>query len=65
MNGVHRVLTVPALCLGLLAFVVAVVLVLIHGQAPFGLTPAGVLRGAQSLLLIGIGAYCAARFQTR
>lgn len=63
MNGVYRVLTLLGLWLGLLALVVAVVLAVVHVRGPFGLTPAGILRGAQTLLLIGIGAYCAARVQ--
>ncbi|MBI4587420.1 MAG: hypothetical protein HY725_01160 [Candidatus Rokubacteria bacterium] len=63
MNGLYRGLTLVGFWLGLLGFVVAVILLLGQVSGPFRLTPAGVLRGAQTLFLLGLGAYCAARLQ--
>ena len=61
MDNVYRTLITTAFWLGLAAFVLAVLLVVFSIRFPFGLTPRGMLRGAQTLLLLAVAGYCALR----
>ncbi len=59
MDQFYRVLIHLTLWLGIAAFALALFLVIFSLHSPFGLTPGGILRGAQTFLLASIAAYCA------
>jgi hypothetical protein len=59
MDNFYRMLIPIALWLGVAAFVLALLLVVFSIPSPFRLTPGGIIRGAQTLLLIGLAGYCA------
>ena len=61
MDNIYQTLITTALWLGLAAFVLALLLVVFSIPSPFRLTPGGMLRGAQTLLLIAVAGYCAHR----
>lgn len=65
MDKFYRNLVPIVLWLGIAAFVVALLMMLIGRPFLFGLTPGGINRGAQTLLLIAVGAYCAHRTAQR
>jgi hypothetical protein len=59
MDNFYRTLIPTAFCLGVAAFVLAVFLVVFSIRFPYGLTPGGIIQGAQTLLLIALAGYCA------
>jgi hypothetical protein len=59
MENFYRTFIPTALWLGVAAFVLAVFLVVFSIKFPFTLTPGGIIRGAQTLLLIAVAGYCA------
>ena len=59
MDNFYRRFIPTAFWLGVAAFVLAVFLVLFNIRSPFVLTPRGIIRGAQTLLLIAVAGYCA------
>ncbi len=59
MNDFYRVLIHTNLWLGIAAFVLALFLVIFSLGFPFWLTPGGIVRGAQTFLLVAVAAYCA------
>ena len=61
MDNCYRNLVPIALWLGIAAFAVALVMMLIGRPFLFGLTPGGINRGAQTLLLLAVAGYCAHR----
>ena len=61
MDNFYRTFIPTAFWLSVAAFVLAVVLVVFSLRFPFGLTPGGMLRGAQTLLLMAVAGYCAHR----
>ena len=61
MDNFYRQFIPTALWLGVAAFALAVFLVVFSIKFPFALTPGGILRGAQTFLLIAVAAYCAHR----
>jgi len=66
MDNVYRTLVTIAFWLGLVAFVLGNLMMLIGRPFPIGgVTPGGILNGAQSLLLIAVGSYCAHRSSQR
>ncbi|GEM_PF-670563 len=65
VDNFYRVLIPTALWLGTAAFALAVLLVVFSIPFPFRLTPGGIVRGAQALLLIAVAAYCAHRTEQR
>ena len=65
MDSCYRNLVPIALWLGIAAFVVALLMMLIGRPFLFGLTPGGINRGAQTLFLVAVGAYCAHRTAQR
>jgi len=65
MDNFYRKLVPIAVWLGIAAFVVALLMMLIGRPFLFGLTPGGINRGAQTLLLLAVGTYCAVRTAQR
>ncbi len=65
MDAVYRTLVPIAFWLGIAALVLAHVMVLLGQQFLFLLTPGGILRGAQALLLAAVAGYCAHRTTQR
>ncbi len=65
MASFYRVLVPIALWLGLAAFVFGNLMMLVARPFLFGLTPGGILKGAQALFLIAVGGYCAYRTEHR
>ncbi len=65
MDNLYRMLTLIALWLGVAAFVLALIMAVLNERFLFLLTPRGVLRGAQALLLLAVAAYCAHRTTQR
>lgn len=64
MENFYRTLVPIALWLGLVVFVIALVIRLT--QTPLlGFSPLGLLRGAQTLLLLAVAAYCAHKVTVR
>lgn len=61
MNNVHRMLVPIALWLGIAAFVLGLIMMLVGKPFLFRLTPGGILNGAEILLLVAVGSYCAHR----
>ena len=61
MKKFYRILVPVALWLGLAAFVLALLLMVMGTTFLFRLTPGGIIRGAQTLLLVAVGGYCAYR----
>jgi len=61
MENFYRTFIPTALWLGVAAFVLAVFLVVFGIRFPFVLTPGGIIRGAQTLLLIAVAGHCAHR----
>jgi hypothetical protein len=61
MKKFYRILVPVALWLGLAAFVLALLLMLTGKTFLFRLTPGGIIRGTQALLLVAVGGYCAYR----
>ncbi len=59
MENFYRTFIPTMLWLGVAAFVLAVFLVVFSIKFPFTLTPGGIIRGAQTLLLIAVAGYCA------
>ncbi len=59
MDDFYRVLIHTTLWLGIAAFALALFLVIFSLGFPFGLTPGGILRGAQTFLLVAVATYCA------
>lgn len=59
MQNFYRILVPIALWLGLAAFVLALLLVLVGQPFLFRLTSGGILRGAQTLFLVAVAAHCA------
>ena len=57
MAKIYRTLVPTAFCLGVAAFALGVLLVVFSIRFPFVLTPGGILRGAQTLLLIAVAGY--------
>ena len=65
MENFYRVLIPTALWLGIAAFVLALLLVVFSLPFPFRLTPGGIVRGVQALLLIAVAGHCAHRTAQR
>lgn len=65
MDAVYRTLVPIAFWLGIAAFALADVMVVLDRQFLFFLTPGGILRGAQALFLAAVAAYCAHRTTQR
>lgn len=61
MNTFYRRLIPIALWLGIAVFLLALLAILIGKPIVFGLTVGGINRGAQTLLLVAVAAYCAHR----
>lgn len=61
MNSVYRVLVPVGLWLGIVAFVLGNIMMLVDKPFLFRLTPGGILEGAEVFLLVAVGAYCAHR----
>ncbi len=59
MDNFYRTFIPTAFWLGVAAFTLAVFLVVFSIRFPFVLTPRGIIRGAQTLLLIAVAGYCA------
>ena len=57
MGNFFRTFIPTAFWLGVAAFVLAVFLVVFSIRFPYGLTPGGIIRGAQTLLLITLAGY--------
>jgi multisubunit Na+/H+ antiporter MnhB subunit len=60
MDNFYRMLVPIALWLGLVVFVIALCMGLTHTPI-LGFSQGGFLRGAQTLLLVAVAAYCAHR----
>ncbi len=65
MDSVYRNLVAITLWLGIAAFALGILVMLVGKPLLFGLTPGGLLRGAQTLLLVAVGSYCAHRTSQR
>ncbi len=65
MEEFYRVLIHLTLWLGLAAFALALFLVIFSLGFPLGLTPGGILRGAQTFFLLAVAAYCAHKVTAR
>lgn len=65
MDKFYRMLVPTALWLGIAAFVLGLLLSLSGTPFLFRLTPGGIIRGAQTLLLVAVGGYCAQRTTQR
>lgn len=61
MDSLYRILVPLTLWLGIAAFVLGIIMMLAGRQFLFGLTPGGIINGAQTLLLVAVGSYCARR----
>lgn len=61
MDSLYRILVSLALWLGIVAFVLGIVMMLAGKPFLFRLTPGGITNGAQTLLLVAVGSYCARR----
>lgn len=61
MDSIYRALIPVAFWLGLAAFVLALVMMVVARPFLFGLTPGGILRAAQALFLATVGGHCARR----
>ncbi|MFI5342436.1 MAG: hypothetical protein ACHQ7N_21705 [Candidatus Methylomirabilales bacterium] len=61
MDNFYRNFISIMLWLGVAAFVLAVFLVVFRIRFPFVLTAGGIIRGAQTLLLIAVAGHCAHR----
>jgi hypothetical protein len=59
MDNLYCTLIPTAFSLGVAAFALAVFLVVFSIRFPYGLTSGGIIRGAQTLLLIALAGYCA------
>ncbi len=59
MDNFYRQFIPTTFWLGVAAFALAVFLVVFSIRFPFVLTPGGIIRGAQTLLLIAVTGYCA------
>ncbi len=59
MDDFYRVLIHTTLWLGMAAFLLALFLVIFSLGFPLRLTPGGIIRGAQTFLLVAVAAYCA------
>ncbi len=59
MESVYRKLISVALWLGIASFVLALVMLVLSQKFLFMLRPGGILRGAQTLFLLAVAAYCA------
>jgi len=65
MESFYRTLVPIALWLGIAAFVLAVVMMLVGHPFLFNVTAGGILRSAQTLFLAAVGSYCASRLTQR
>lgn len=65
MDSVYRVLVPVTFWLGIVAFVVGNTMMLLGKPFLFRFTPGGILNGAQTLVLIAVGSYCAYRTAQR
>jgi len=65
MDSVYRNLVAITLWLGIAAFALGILMMLIGRPFLFRLTPGGLLKGAQGLVLIAVGSYCAHRTSQR
>ena len=65
VDNFYRQFIPTTLWLGVAAFLLAVFLVVFSLPFPFRLTPGGIVRGAQTLLLIAVASYCALRTPQR
>ena len=61
MDSVYRMLVPIALWLGIAAFVLGNLMMLVGRPFLFSLSPGGILKGAEILTLIAVGSYCAHR----
>jgi hypothetical protein len=59
MDNFYRRFIPTAFWLGVAVFALAVFLVLFSIRSPLVPTPRGIIRGAQTLLLIAVAGYCA------
>ncbi len=59
MGSVYGKLVSVALWLGIASFVLALVMLALNQRFLFFLLPGGLLRGAQTLFLLAVAAYCA------
>ncbi len=59
MEEFYRGLIQTTLRLGIAAFLLAIRLAIFSLGLPLRLTPGGIMRGAQTVLLIAVAAYCA------
>ncbi len=65
MDESYRVLIHTTLWLGIATFALALFLVIFSVRFPFGLTPGGIVRGAQTFLLVAVATYCAGKVTSR
>ena len=65
MEKIYRTLVPVAFWLGIAAFVLALLMMLLGRQFLFALTPGGLVRGALALLFIAVAGYCAHRTTQR
>ncbi len=65
MDNAYRTIVPIALWLGLAAFVLALLMMLAGRPFFFGLTPGGIVRGGQTLLLVAVAGYCAYKATAR
>ncbi len=61
MDSLYRILVPLTLWLGIAAFVLGLIMMLAGKPFLFRLTPGGLINGAQTLLLVAVGSYCARR----
>ena len=65
MESVYSKLIAVALWLGMASFVLALVMLILNQRFLFMLVPGGILRGAQTLFLLAVAAYCARKTTER
>jgi hypothetical protein len=65
MDNFYRMLIPIALWLGIASFVLALLMMLVGQPFLFRLSPGGLLRGGQTLLLLAVAGYCAHRTAQR
>jgi hypothetical protein len=58
MDNFYRQFIPTALWLGVAAFALALFLLVFSIRFPLALTPGGIVRGAQTLLLVAVAAHC-------
>ena len=64
-DDIYRMLILVTFWLGMVAFGLAVVMLVLNQRFLFFLLPGGLLRGAQTLFLAALGGYCAYRARRR